>query len=284
MHTVWKRKQRVCASLDDDRRKTTHLLERKEKKKKQEKIADASDHAETRPEIAKRVRTKKETVDSGTPAEPEPAPFNPEEKEKKKRKRKRDRDDEVPPFGDKKEKQKRKKENASDATSDPASTVLATDPSFEVADSDTSKVAGTTMAASEVKEKKRPKKNKSPTLSAIKSIPTAGAADKLEKPLQRKPVKNDTMNANTDAEPSSESKSKSKKRKKRRAIDDEDQSTVSPTEDSSRKRKKSKKSVYPDPSDDPDLTEQSQKGPYPFSCLPSPLSPEYQVLIFFVRL
>ena len=63
------------------------------------------------------------------------------------------------------------------------------------------------------------------------------------------------------------SKSKPKKRKNGETVEGEDHaSTAIPTDDhSSRKRKKSKASVHPDPSTDPNLTEQSQKGSHVFS-------------------
>jgi len=78
---------------------------------------------------------------------------------------------------------------------------------------------------------------------------------------QRKHKKDDVVDANVDVEPSQKLKSKSKKRKKGGPVEGEDRtSTVDPTGDSSRKRKKSKKSIHPDPSDDSDLTEQSQKS------------------------
>lgn len=255
--TLPKREQRVCASLNDDHRGTTHLLERKEKKKKKSKVADASVHAETQPEMVKGGRTKKEVVDSGSLVEPEPAPSNLEGKEKKK-KRKRDREDEGPPSSDKNEKKKRKKEKTSGTASDPTSAAP-----LEAAD-----ISGfTTLATSEVKEMKKRRKAKSsaetfnPPTSDIEPTPIAGAVDGARKPRKRKTAKDDTTDANGGGEPLSHSKPKSKKRKK--GEDEDHPSTVTPTEDSPQKRKKSKTSIHPDPSNDSDLTEQSRKGSQP---------------------
>ena len=114
-------------------------------------------------------------------------------------------------------------------------------------------------------EKKRRKEKSStetsdPLPSTVEPTPGAGITDEPEMPRRREPTKGDAVDANIDAEPSSNSKSR--KRKKRETAEDEDHSsTAAPTEDSSRrKRKKSKESPHPKPSDDPDLTEQSQKG------------------------
>lgn len=203
-----------------------------------------------------------------------PPPSNLEGKEKEKRKR--DREDERPPSSDKKKK-KRKKEKASCAIFDPASTVLATEPSpLEAAN--TSEVTGTTVATSEVKEKKKQKlstgASNPPPSFATEPTPITGAADKSEKQRERGLAKHDTANTGADTGLSSESKSKSKKRKKGEAADTQDHSTVT-TEDSSRKRKKSKKSIHPNPSDDPNLTEQSRKGSHSFYYLPRGLNTKH---------
>ena len=65
---------------------------------------------------------------------------------------------------------------------------------------------------------------------------------KSEKPRKKKATGGDAVNISIEAEPA-----------------------VPPEGQLSRKRKKSKQPAYPDPSDDPDLTEQSQKGSYPNS-------------------
>lgn len=131
------------------------------------------------------------------------------------------------------------------------------------------------MAASEAKKEKR-NKNKSsteasdpPPSSAIEFTPGAGAVDEPKKSRKLKSA-NDVVDADGDGEPSPKSKSKSKKRKKEETIEDnEHPSTVLYTEGHPpQKRKKSKASVHPNPLDDSDLTEQSQKGSHSF---PSPL-------------
>jgi len=185
--------------------------------------------------------------------EPEPVSSNLEGKGKKK-KRKRDREDGEPPPDDKKKKRKKEK-----TSGDLTSALPATDPPLEVAD--TSDITGTAGTTSGTKEKKKRKKDK----SSAETIPSAGATDDPEKPRKWRPKKDNVVDANVDAEPSSKTKSKSKKRKKRETIEGEDRtSTVAPTDDSPQKRKKSRKSIHPDPSDDSDLTEQSQKGPHSF--------------------
>ena len=155
--------------------------------------------------------------------------------------------------------------------SDPASTILTADPPLEVAD--ISEAAGVTTVTSEVKERKK-RKNKSltrtsdhPLSSAVDPTPSASATDKLEKPRKRKYLKDDTANTNVEVESPLESESKSKKRAKREVVQGKDHHhTASAPEDSSHKRKKPKRSIHPDPSDDPELTEQSRKGLYPFFC------------------
>ena len=223
---------------------------------------DASGHAETQPEIAKGTRKKEMSIeDWETSLEPELVPSNPRGKEKKK-KRRRDREDEGSPSGDKRKK-KRKKEKTSGATSD-SPAVPATDSPLET--------TGTTVAA---KEKKKRKKIKSsaeisdpPPSSVTEPIPSVGAADEPVKPRNRKLTKDDAVDVNADAEPSSKSISRSRKRKKEATTEDEGHpSTIIPAEDSSRKRKKSKKSIHPNPFDDSDLTEQSQKGSHSFPTL-----------------
>ena len=216
--------------FEGDHHRTTYLSERKEKKKK--------------------------THDPETLAEPQTLHPDPEAEEKKKRKRGRE---DKEPTSDNKKKKKRKKEGASGKTPGPAFVV----PSPEVVHN--SEVMGSPAATSEEKKKKRRKSKLStgtcdlPTSSAIGSTSTTGSTDEPEKPQKRKPTDVDSMDANANAEPSA--MSKSKKRKKEAAVGGEDRSTAIPMEDrSSRKRKKSKKSIHPDPSDDPGLTEQSQKG------------------------
>jgi len=195
---------------------------------------DVSDHAGTQPEITKGTRKKMPVGDPEASVEPELVLSNPGGKEKKK-KRERDREDEEPPSGDKKKK-KRKKGKTSGATSD-SPTAYATDSFLEVAG--TSEATGTTVA---VKEKKKRKKIKS----------SAEASDDVD--------------VNVEAEPLS--KPKSRKRKKEATAEDEGHtSTTAPVEDSSRKRKRSKKSIHSNPSDDSDLTEQSQKGSHSFPIL-----------------
>ena len=192
--------------------------------------------------------------------EVEPVFSNPKVKEKKK-KRKRDQGGEELPSDDKKKKQRERE--ASGAIDDPT-----IDPPLEA--------TGTTVGASEVKEKKKRNKNKSsaeasdpPPSSAIEFTPGAGAVDEPKKSRKLKSA-NDVVDADGDGETPPKSKSKSKKRKKEETIEDnEHPSTVLHTEGHSpQKRKKSKASVHPNPLDDSDLTEQSQKGSHSF---PSPL-------------
>lgn len=191
-------------------------------RKEKKKKGKVADASGTQPEIVKGGRTKKKKV-----VEPEPAPSNLEGKEKKKKR-------EESPSSDKGEKKKRKKEKISGTTSDPASAV----PALEA--TDTPEV--TTVAASEVKEKKKRRKGKpstdtpNPSTSVIEPALSTGGADELK----RRTAKDDT---GVNGEPLS------KKRKKGEGEGD-----------SARKRKKSKTSIHPDPSDDPDLTEQSRKG------------------------
>ena len=231
---VQKGKQRVRLSLDGDRYGATHPLERKEKKKK-DQVADVSDHAQL--QIVKGARKKKKTEDPETPVEAEPVSSNPEGKGVKRRKH--DREDEEPPSGDKKKK-KRKREKNSGAAYD-----LAADPPLDVPDAPGA--AGTVAVVPEITEVKERKENKSP-------------ADGTGNSRKRKPTKADGVKAN------GQEGSKSKKRNKGDVVEDEEHpSTPVPADDhSSRKRKQPKaESVHLDPSDDPDLTEQSQKGSHP---------------------
>ena len=192
-------------------------------------------------------------------AEPaEPISSNPEGEGRKKRKR--DREGEEPPSDNTKEKKKRKKEKTLTTAYDPT-----TDSPLRVSDAPG---AGTVAVVPEIPEKKR-KKNKSsdhPASSVIEPTPSVGAADKPEKSRRRKLAKGDTIDANGGEGSLQKSRSKAKKRRKGETVEDEEHpSTPVPTDDhSSRKRKKSKASIHPDPSDDPNLTEQSQKGSHPF--------------------
>ena len=243
--------------FEGDHHRTTYFSERKEKQK-EDKVTVTPDHPGIQPEITKGGRKKKKTHDPETLAEPQTVHPDPEAEEKKKRKRGRE---DKEPTSDNKKKKKRKKEGASGKTPGPAFVV----PSPEVVHN--SEVMGSPAATSEEKKKKRRKSKLStgtcdlPTSSAIGSTSTTGSTDEPEKPQKRKPTDVDSMDANANAEPSA--MSKSKKRKKEAAVGGEDRSTAIPMEDrSSRKRKKSKKSIHLDPSDDPGLTEQSQKGFY----------------------
>jgi len=215
--------------------RATHLSERKGKKKK-DKIADVSNHAETQPQTVNGARKKRKTEDPETPVEAGPVSSNPEGEGRKKRKH--DREGEEPPSGDKKKK-RRKKEKTSGAINSPLEAVDAVEAIGE-------------------KRRKKPKASDPPPCT-IEPPPSIGTADKPEKSRKRKPTKDDP---NGDEESSPKPRTKSKRRKKGETIEDEEHlSTTVPAGDhSSRKRKKSKESVHPDPSDDPNLTEQSQKG------------------------
>jgi len=252
---VQKRKQRVCLSLNGGRCEATHPLERKEKKKK-DKVADVLDHAGTQLQIVKGARKKRKPKDPETPVEAKPVSSNPEGKGVQKRNR--DRRGEEPPSGDKK-KEKRKKEKTSGAAYDPA-----TDSPLDLPD--VSGAAGPVAIVPAIAEEKRRKKNKSsdpPPASVTELTPRVGAADEVEKSRKRKPTKGDVVEAN------GQEGSKSKKRKKGDVVEDEEHlsTPILADDHSSRKRKKPKASVHPDPSDDPDLTEQSQKGSHPLPTL-----------------
>jgi len=245
--------QRVRLSLDGDRCGATHLLERKEKKKK-DKIADVSDHAEIQPQIVRGARKKRKTEDPETPVRAGPISSNPEGEGRKKRKR--DREGEEPLPEDKKKK-KHKKEKTSGAANDPA-----TDPPLGVPD--TSGVVRIAAVVPKITEEKKQKKKKSsdyPASSVTEPTPSVGAADTSGKSRKRKPTNGDAVDANGDKGSLQKPRSKSKKRKEETVEDEGQRSTPVPTEDrSSQKRKKAKASIHPDPSDDSDLTEQSQKG------------------------
>ena len=226
----------MCISFGTiyNRSRTTYLLERKGKKEK-DAVAGVPDNRETLPGIIIKGRKHKRIKDAEIPVESETISANPEAEEKgKKKKRKRDGRDEEPPSEDKKKK-KQKKDTTSVDTSDPAtSSVLTT----VAVDSSEAKL--------EVKEKRRESKRltepSDPSPSAIGPTSSAEAADLC-------------------AESSSRSKSKSKERKKDLAPEDQEQSAAARAEDhTSRKRKRSNLSTYLDPSDDPDLADQSQKG------------------------
>lgn len=217
----------VGVSFEGDRRMATHLSERKEKKKKA-KVADIQS------EIVKGSRNKSESNNSETLEEPGINSCDPKAVEKK-RKRKRDLGDEEPASADKKKRLRREK-NAGE-TSDHASIVPATISSLEIAG--TSEVIGTIGTTSEVKDKKKRRKSKSsvPHPSATGPAPTTDSTNGPAESRKQKLTKGDVIDVSTEAEP------------------------VIPTRGhSSRKRKKY---TYPDPSDDSDLTEQSQKGSHP---------------------
>lgn len=236
------------------------MSERKEKKK-EDKTAVTPDRPGIQQEITKGGRKKKKSDDPETPAEPQTVHPDPEAQEKKKRKRGREDEEPTP---DKNKKKKRNKEGASEKVPALAFVVPATDPLTEVADN--SEVMGSSATTPEAKEKKKRKKSKSfvgtcdlPASTAIGPTSTAGSINEPGKPQKRKLANGDSVDANADVEPSV--MSKSKKRKKEAVPGGEDRSTATPMEDRSfRKRKKSKKSIHPDPSDDHDLTGQSQKG------------------------
>lgn len=192
-------------------------------KKKKDNAVDSPDHAKTQPEMVKDGRKEKAPGDPETPVEPETFPQDPSAEKKKKKKRKRDREGVEHPSDDK---TKKRREGTSGTVSE-----LATDSPLEA--------AVTTPGA---KERKKRRKSKSST----------GASDL--------PATDPALDA--DAEHSSKSKLKSKKRKKETIIEDEgnEATAVSAESHPSKKRKKSKRSIYPDPSDDPDLTEQSRKA------------------------
>jgi len=194
----------------------------------------------------------------------ETKPVSPHSEGEGRKKRKRDRESEEPPSDVKKEKKKLKKEKTPGTAYDPATDSLLYVP-------DASGAAGTVAIVPETTEKQK-KKNKTSghwASSVIEPTPSGGAADKLEQSRKRKPTNGDAVEANGDEGSSKKSRSKSKKRKKGETVEDERHpSTPVPEGDhSSRKRKKSKASVHPDPSDDPNLTEQSQKGSRPFPSL-----------------
>lgn len=223
-----------------DHRRATYLSEHKEKKKK-DKVAVILDNSGTKSEIVKggRIKGKKggpeAVVGSGIVS------CDPGTGEKK-TKRKRHREDEGPPSADKKK--KRKGERISGVTSGPALVILATHSSLEVVD--TSEVTGAIATTSEEGERKKRRKSKlsaetsDPLAPATGLAPTASSTDGLEKPRKRKRAKGDAMNVGVEVQP------------------------PAPTEGrSSQKRRGSKQPAHPDPSGDPDLTEQSQKGSYP---------------------
>jgi len=170
-----------------------------------------------------------------------------------KKKRTRDREDEKPPSADRKK--RRGREKISGATCGPVPVVSPPHASSKVVGA--SGVTGT-IVLSEVKEKKERRKNKSSaeTSDAHTSVtgpaPIPNASDELGKPRKHKPTKGNTSVA-------ARSKPKSKKRKEMEG--GEHQSTSILTEGHPpRKRKKFKQPTHPDPSEDPDLTEQSQKA------------------------
>lgn len=233
------------------------MSERKEKKKK-DKVTDILKHTETQSKIVKGGRKKHETDDPETLVGPGTVSCNPTAEEKRK-KIKRDRKDEKPPSADKK---KRKKDKIFEATSGPASIVSAPDSSLEA--------TGTVATTSAVTEKGMRRKSKSsaeafdPHTSATRPAPTANFTGEPEKARKQELAKGDAVNVKVEADRLSRSNSKLKKRKKEIETDDEDHHSAAVLTEghSSRKRKKSK---HPDPTDDPDLTEQSQKCSYPYS-------------------
>ena len=212
----------------------THLSGRKEKKKKDNAV-DSPDHARARPEIVRDGRKEEAPGDPETPVEPETFSQN-SSADKKKKKRKRDREDvEFPSDG----KTKKRREKSSGTISE-----LAADSPL-----------GAAVTTPEAKERKKRTKSKS----------SAGASDL--------PATDPALDAS--AERSSKSKLKSKKRKRETISEDEDNeaTAVLAESGSSKKRKESKRSIYPDPSDDPNLTEQSRKGPS--SCFKDPNSIDF---------
>lgn len=207
-------------------------------RKEKKKKDQVVHHPGTQLEIVKGGREKSKTDD------PEP--------EEKKKKRKRDREDEEPLSADKKK--KRKSEKISGTTYSPTSIIPATDSPLEI--------AGAVAAASdpEIKEKRRRRKSKSPAeksgphTSVPGPTPTASSTDELVKSRKLKYTKGDAVDASVEAG-----------------------SAVQTEGHPSRQRRKSKRPIYPDPSDDPDLTEQSQKGSY---CSKTPS----HSIDFFIRL
>ncbi|KAF9780067.1 hypothetical protein BJ322DRAFT_308982 [Thelephora terrestris] len=240
-------------------------MARKEKQK-EEKIAGIPDHSGIQSEI---IKKKKKSNDSDTSAESKIVHIEPgTEGEKKKRRR-----EDEQPASDRKKKNKRRKEVTSEPASDPTFVVHAAVPSPDVVDN--SEVMGTPAAPSEAREKKKKRRKSGPTTetcdlstSAIGPTSTTGSADEPEKPRKRKNADGDAAYGTHDAEASSTPKPKKRKKEAAR----EDRATANPADDrSSRKRKKSKQSIHPDPSDDPELTEQSQKAlSYIYSQFSSP--------------
>ena len=227
----------MCISFGTNynRSRTTYLLERKGKKEK-DAVAGVPDNRETLPGIIIKVRKHKRIKDAEIPVESENISANPEVEEKgKKKKQKRDRRDEEQPSEEKKKK-KQKKDTTSVDTSDYAtSSVLAT------------MAVDTSEAKPKAKEKKR-------TESKQLTEPSDPSPSDIDPTLGAEV-------AHLCTESSSRPKSKSRKRKKDVTPEDQEQSTAARAEDhSSRKRKRSNLSTYLDPSDDPNLADQSQKG------------------------
>ena len=132
----------------------------------------------------------------------------------------------------------------------------ATDSRLEV--TDVSGAVGPIVTASKIEGEKKQRKNKSSAEtpnappSAVGPALDTDAVGKPGKSRERKATKDDAI---SDPIP----KSKSKKRREEEGVQGEDRP--------SQKRRKSKASVHPDPLDDPDLTEQSQKGSHCFTTL-----------------
>lgn len=220
---------------------------------------DVSDHAETQLQTVKGARKKRKTKDSETPVEAEPAePISSNPEGEGRKKRKRDREGEEPPSDNTKEKKKRKKEKTLTTAYDPT-----TDSPLRVSDAPG---AGTVTVVPEIPEKKRKKNNPLTILLPLSSSPylalmltsrkNRGGGNSRKATLSMPMVAKGHCK-NRGPRPRNGGRGKPLRTKNTHP-------PLSPRMIIPLGSERNPKRPFTQTSDDPNLTEQSQKGSHPF--------------------